>query len=924
VREVFLARRLEVVITGDAKSLERTFSRASQSSNNLGRSLTTLGKTAALGIAGAFAGAAAATKVFVDEALEAQRVTAQTNAVIKSTGGIAGVSAGEVDKLAAALMRKSGVDDEAIKSGQNMLLTFTNVRNVVGEGNDVFDQATQATLDLSVAMGKDMTDAAILVGKALQDPLKGMTALGRAGIQFTADQKETIKTLVESNRVMDAQKIILGELETQFGGSAAAAGKTFSGQMNIARESIKNAGGEIVQGLLPHIARLATVVADDVMPAMSEWGDELEDRIGPAVREVADAVQRNWPEIKETAGDVADKLADVAEVGWDIAEMADGVADRMGGWDDAFEVILTGLLATKLTGVAGKIRGIGAAATAALTGAGAGAAGGAAAGGVGGLLRSLRALSKLSATGLVITLAFDYKNSGKSFRDWFFGENGFDIGDILPVGIGGRPQGRGNTQGTGIIQQPGGSPVERMTGRGSTQGSGGIQLGTFHSAGASHETKGLAGYPAIDIMAKAGTPVRAPEDGMITRVRPFNSTDRGLWGAAIYFLGRATGNSYYIKHIVNPAPDGSYKRGDVIAYVAAGTRNGDHVHFGIKKGAGSVANPQPSTQTPTGPTGAGGGGGAAPPTNGGARGSSGPKVDPNDLPGTLREQLAIAAGTSGVKDDLRALAQVEAFLEGRIAKTKDPGKRADLRERLNDVRKEIKGINDELRETEKKREALRLERIAEASRKAVENARKALEAMRGRLGDAFDGLASKALQAFDRITQNTIGQRRAASAELTPEERALAAFDAARTAEERQRLRDEANAIEDADERKRRLRELDLADERALLQSRAEESRKARDQEFDTWLEGYEEQRQLERDHFERSLAALQKRFEDGKISAAGYLEGLRGLFGEFEVPFTNAGDALGKALAAGLTVSLGEVQRLAGEYEAALGRGVL
>lgn len=87
-------------------------------------------------------------------------------------------------------MRQSGTDDELIQSGANLLLTFTNIRNEVGKSNKIFDQATQAALDVSVAFGKDMTSSSILVGKALNDPTKGVSSLTRVGVSFTAAQKD--------------------------------------------------------------------------------------------------------------------------------------------------------------------------------------------------------------------------------------------------------------------------------------------------------------------------------------------------------------------------------------------------------------------------------------------------------------------------------------------------------------------------------------------------------------------------------------------------------------------------------------------------------------------------------------------------------------------------------------------------------------
>jgi hypothetical protein len=193
-----------------------------------------------------------------DELRQGAKVTAQTNAVLKSTGGIANVSAKGVDTLANSILKKSGIDDEAVKSGENMLLTFTKVRNETGRGNDIFNQATKAVADMATAMnngavpsGQKMAQTSILIGKALNDPIKGVTALRRVGVQLTEGQQEQIKALVKNGETMKAQKIILRELNTEFGGSAAAAGKTLPGQLNILRETFNNLAGSVVQAVIP-------------------------------------------------------------------------------------------------------------------------------------------------------------------------------------------------------------------------------------------------------------------------------------------------------------------------------------------------------------------------------------------------------------------------------------------------------------------------------------------------------------------------------------------------------------------------------------------------------------------------------------------------------------------------------------------------
>jgi hypothetical protein len=157
------------------------------------------------------------------EAQEAAKVTRLTEAALKSTGNQAKITGSQISDLAGDLSNLSGVDDEVIQSSENVLLTFTKVRNEAGKGNDIFNQGTEAALNLSAALGTDLQAATLLVGKALNDPIGGLTALKKAGIQLTDQQKESIKTMVETGDVMGAQKVILGELTTQFGGAAEAA-----------------------------------------------------------------------------------------------------------------------------------------------------------------------------------------------------------------------------------------------------------------------------------------------------------------------------------------------------------------------------------------------------------------------------------------------------------------------------------------------------------------------------------------------------------------------------------------------------------------------------------------------------------------------------------------------------------------------------
>jgi hypothetical protein len=225
--------------------------------SKVGKGLATVGKVAATGLAvGVGAGAVALGKM-VGEARESERVGKLTESIIKSTGGAAKVSAAQVGALATSISNKTGVDDEAIQSGSNLLLTFKNVRNEVGKGNKIFDEATQAAVDLSAAGFGSIEGSSKMLGKALNDPIAGISALGRAGVTFSEDQKAAIKAMVESGDVLGAQNAILTEVQSQVGGAAAATGTA----MDKMKTSMGNLGETIGASLLPLVDKGAEVGA---------------------------------------------------------------------------------------------------------------------------------------------------------------------------------------------------------------------------------------------------------------------------------------------------------------------------------------------------------------------------------------------------------------------------------------------------------------------------------------------------------------------------------------------------------------------------------------------------------------------------------------------------------------------------------------
>lgn len=190
-----------------------------------------------------------------------QRQQAAISAVesrIVSTGKAAGFTTEQLQEMAAGFQQATSVGDEEILEFQSILLTFTKVTG------DAFEGATEAVLDMATVMGTDFKSAAVQVGKALNDPIKGVNAMSRAGVQFSDTQKEVIKNLVETGQTAKAQAIILEELQVQFGGAAAAAKNTFAGSL----KSVQNAFGDLLE---------AEGGLDDATEALLDLEDLLSD-----------------------------------------------------------------------------------------------------------------------------------------------------------------------------------------------------------------------------------------------------------------------------------------------------------------------------------------------------------------------------------------------------------------------------------------------------------------------------------------------------------------------------------------------------------------------------------------------------------------------------------------------------------------------
>ncbi len=254
-RDADAAGRSVKGITGHTKRLGTESARTDRAVSKHRRGLVALGTAAKYGGAALGGGLVLGLKSSIMAYNESRKVTAQTENAIKRSGGAAKVTAKHVEALGTSIMKKTGIDNEAIKTGSNMLLTFKGIRNEVGRGNKVFDMATQASVDMAATFGGDAQRSAVMLGKALNDPLKGMTKLTRVGVSFTAQEEKKIKAMAKSGNLLGAQKLMLKAINSQGIGGAAAAKSTPIDKMKTSIDQLQQAiGGK----LAPIVDKVAT------------------------------------------------------------------------------------------------------------------------------------------------------------------------------------------------------------------------------------------------------------------------------------------------------------------------------------------------------------------------------------------------------------------------------------------------------------------------------------------------------------------------------------------------------------------------------------------------------------------------------------------------------------------------------------------
>lgn len=216
------------------KESEKTEGRIGKSSKGINSSLMSVSKIA--GAAALAMSAIGAKNIFsgiTDESEQLQRNLLRTQALINSTGKSAQITADDLYESARDLALATLESTEGIMNAQQMMLTFKNI------SVQSYDEVIETAINLSSVTGQGLSSAMVQLGKALEDPVTGMTAMSRSGVSFSKAQKDMVKDMAASNDLLGAQNLILNELASQYGGVARNEAKGLAGAQDTFSQAIQ-------------------------------------------------------------------------------------------------------------------------------------------------------------------------------------------------------------------------------------------------------------------------------------------------------------------------------------------------------------------------------------------------------------------------------------------------------------------------------------------------------------------------------------------------------------------------------------------------------------------------------------------------------------------------------------------------------------
>lgn len=907
-------RRLEVVITGDSRSLERAFGKAGASGSKFGDRIGRVAKASAVALAGAGVGAIGLGAKLVQLAGDAGEVESKFRTVF---GREMPRMTKELDRFSAATgssryqLRQQTADLGAllvpltgtVKAAADMSVGFTKLATDLSSFNNVpVEEALLAIRAGLVGEAEPLRRFGVLLNEAAVKAEAYRSGIAKAGSELTEQQKVQAR----ANLIMQQTKLAQGD--------ATRTADSFTNQLRRLKNMAVDTGTDIGMKLVPHVTT--------ALEKLNEWGPALANRVRPQLERLGDWVREHEQEFRDLFRDTKETASDLAAVLERVATGADTVAKKMGGWDDAFQLVLSGVLAAKFAGVLTRLSGKDGK------------------GGIAGALGRIKAMGPTIAITLAITLALnkDQFEKGIGRLNTWINQHPALRSALTTMGLWNEVQGHG-ARVDAATKTPQGTVADP---RGATVGSAAVGAGSVTV----NPRRAPAGTGAARIKNHVITFVKrisaaygssltiwdnsthnkfvaGTNNTVVSQHWAGNAADIPMSGAALTRLGQTA------LVVAGASPDWAFRQTggafnvngvNILFNTNIGGNHFNHLHVGLTSLPPGVGGGGDRTVTGRDDATAGGGGGGGGGDRGGGGGGAGAgKAKPPLIPAKLREAVARAEGTKQLGDDLTALGAVATYLQKILPKTKDVEKRIEITEALNSVRGRIRDILEQRAEAKEKidlAKAVAWEKLQDRFRQAIERATDKVAGARGAFSDAFSAVADRLYRVFDAKTDKLLADARVkvmgfeiGAGEETPAEREL------RQRREKRASDDLQRALQSAETEEERQAAL-AAIEEAALEQRAQTERKAADEALAAEQRRIQDERAEKRLGFAQELADLEERWATANVTAEQRTKELQDLLKKHELPFNEVGSLIGTAFADGFTAALQVVFNTLDELE--------
>jgi hypothetical protein len=192
---------------------------------------------------------------------ESRKADVQLRFMLENMQGVSKATDAAVKRMGVYAMQVSkatGIDDEQVKAVQKKLLMFKTLRKTVDDMGGTFDRTTMAAIDLAAGGFGSMEQNAIKLGRMLENPVKNLDAMNRAGVTFTETEKAKITALSESGDLLGAQELILEKIEGRVKGLAEESATPFEKMT----QQFNEMGDTIGEAMLPHLEEMNTKISE--------------------------------------------------------------------------------------------------------------------------------------------------------------------------------------------------------------------------------------------------------------------------------------------------------------------------------------------------------------------------------------------------------------------------------------------------------------------------------------------------------------------------------------------------------------------------------------------------------------------------------------------------------------------------------------